>query len=198
MGDPRRIKKKFSGPRHPWQKSRLEVESKIISDYGLKTKRELWRMGSKIKDYSGQAKKLIAAKGSQAEKEKQQLFKKLQRIGLLGENPQLDNILDLTVTSILDRRLQTLVHKKGLARTPSQARQFITHNHISLGSKSVSVPSYIVPVSEESSITFVSNSSLFDSSHPERSVAVTKSSSRSGNNSNNSIINNVSAGGSNE
>ncbi len=198
MGDPRRIKRKFSGPRHPWQKSRLEVESKIVADYGLKTKRELWRMGSKIKGYAGQAKKLIAAKGSQAEREKQQLFKSLQRIGLLGENPQLDNILDLTVTSILERRLQTLVHKKGLARTPSQARQFITHNHISLGSKSVSAPSYIVPVSEEAFISFVANSSLFDPSHPERANRASKNSLKSSNNSNNSGAGNNAVGGSDE
>ena len=170
MGDPRRIKKKFSGPRHPWKSDKLEEERKLLDDYSLKTKTELWKVSSTLKNYAGQAKRLIAAKGVQSDVEKAQLFQRLQRLGLVGENPQLDNVLDLKVTSLLDRRLQTLVFKRGFARTMKQSRQFITHRHILVAGKQIVTPSYIVPVKDESLISFVSTSTIANPEHPERVV----------------------------
>ena len=44
MGDPRKSKKKFDKPKYPWQMERLEEERKVVNNYGLKNKKELWRM----------------------------------------------------------------------------------------------------------------------------------------------------------
>ncbi|MCX8147636.1 MAG: 30S ribosomal protein S4, partial [Candidatus Woesearchaeota archaeon] len=81
-----------------------------------------------LKNFKDQAKNLIALSTPQAEKEKRQLIDKLKRYGLLKEDVQtLDPILDITLRDILERRLQTQVYKKGLARSINQARQFIVH-----------------------------------------------------------------------
>ncbi|MCQ4335807.1 MAG: 30S ribosomal protein S4, partial [Sulfolobales archaeon] len=51
-------------------------------------------------------------------------------------------------------RLQTIVFKKGLARTIHQARQLIVHGHIAIGGRRVTSPGYIVKKSEEDLIDF--------------------------------------------
>ena len=168
MGDPRRFKNKYSGPGHPWQRARIEEERILSREYGLTTKRELWKIDSKLKAFANQAKKLIALRTAQAEVEKKQLLGRVARYGLVSATAKLDDILGLTVRDLLNRRLQTIIFKKGFARTPRQARQYIVHEHIMVGEKKISAPSYLVPVAEESLISFVSNSSLASPEHPER------------------------------
>jgi small subunit ribosomal protein S4 len=170
MGDPRRFKSKYSGPGHPWQRARIEEERAVSREFGLSTKRELWKAQSKLKSFAAQAKSLIALRTAQAEVEKKQLLSRVARYGLLSSTARLDDILALTVRDLLGRRLQTLVFKKGLARSPRQARQFIVHEHILVGDKKVSAPSYLVPVADEASISFVSSSSLASAEHPERAI----------------------------
>jgi len=174
MGDPKKSKKKYQGPSHPWQKARIEEEKVLVQEFGLKNKKELWRLGSAVKTFADQAKYLIAATGKQAELEQKQLFDRLQRIGLLGSTPKLDDVLSLSPKDMLSRRLQTLVFKKGFARSVKQARQFITHSHVRVGGHVVTSPSYIVPVAEEDSITFVHSSTLASGDHPERQPVVRK------------------------
>ncbi len=178
MGDPRRIGQKYSKPRHPWQLQRLEEERVLVKDYGLKNKKEIWKLKSMLKRFTDQASHLIAATGTQADKEKQQLFQRLQRLGLLGTQPQLDNVLDLTLTSFLDRRLQTIVFRKGLARTALQARQFIGHRHILVNGQAVTIPSYLVLTSEEPTITFLPTTSLAQETHAERVPIIRKKKKR--------------------
>jgi len=168
MGDPRRLKKKYQTPMHPWQKSRLEEEKPIKKTYGLKNKKELWKMGTILRNFANQAKRLIAATGNQAEVERQQLFARLEKLGLLSKGSAFDAVLGLDVNHILDRRLQTIVFKRGLSHSVKQARQFITHNHILVSGKLVTSPSYLVSVSEEGQIGFVARSPMANESHPER------------------------------
>lgn len=168
MGDPRRFTSHVRGPGHPWQKERIEEERVFMNEYGLKNKQELWRISTKVKDFTQQAKKLIAASGKQADLEKQQLFGRLQRIGLVHSGAKLDDVLSLNLKNMLDRRLQTIVHKKGFARSVKQARQFITHQHVSVAGKIVSAPSYIVPVIDENHIALIATSGLSKADHPER------------------------------
>jgi small subunit ribosomal protein S4 len=168
MGDPRRIRAKFSKPKHPWQKERIEEEKIIKREYGLKNKSEIWRAVSKLKDFSSQAKKLIAARGTQSELETQQLLGKLSRLGLIGQNATLGDVLGLQVENYLDRRLQSILVKKKLARTTKQARQFITHGHIEVRGKKVTAPSYMVLSAEEKQISFRGKSALDNEEHPER------------------------------
>jgi len=170
MGDPRTFKAKFQRPGHPWQAKRIEEERIIINEYGLKTKRELWKFTTRLKGFADQAKRLTALRTEQAQKEKKQLLARLSRIGILSTGAVLDDVLALNVKNLLDRRLQTLVYKKGLARTPTQARQYIVHGHIIVNNKKTTAPSYIVPISEEPQLAFVSNSTLANTEHPERTI----------------------------
>lgn len=170
MGDARRFRNKYSGPGHPWQQARIEQEKSLVTEFGLKTKRELWKADSKLKGFASQAKRLIALRTSQAEIEKKQLLDRLHRLGLLPGTAQLNDVLGLGVKDVLNRRLQTLVFKKGLARTPVQARQFIVHEHVMVGAKKMSAPSYLVPASDEAQISFVGKSTLANPEHPERDI----------------------------
>jgi len=170
MGDPKKIRKKYKGPRHPWQKTRIEEEKVILKEYGMKNKKELWRMESKLRDFSDRAKKLITARTAQAEKERKELLTKLQSMGLISMEAGLDDVLGLELRNILERRLQTLIYKKTLARTMDQARQFIVHGHVMIGDKKITSPSYLISVKEEGTLTFAGKSKLNDPEHPERVI----------------------------
>jgi small subunit ribosomal protein S4 len=162
MGDPRKPRKKFDTPRHPWQIERIEEEKKLLRNYGLKNKRELWRMETLLRGFRRQARKLQALDTPQAKKEETQLLQRLARLNLLKKNATLDDVLALTLEDILNRRLQTLVYKKGLANTIKQARQFIVHGHISIKGRKVTAPSYLVKKEEEKSIKFSDFSPIKD------------------------------------
>lgn len=153
---------------HPWNKVNIEAEREVIKEYSLKNKSEIFIANSLLKKYKNIAKKLIAKKTEQGEKEKQQVLKKLQDLGLLSAGADLDSILGLELKDVLERRLQSIVFRKGLARTMKQARQFIAHRHISIGDKEISMPSYLVSLKEESILKFKDKSALSDEGHPER------------------------------
>ena len=169
MGDPKKHRKKYKTPSHRWLKSRIESEKVITEQYGLKNKKEIYRFESKVRGFSEQAKKLIRDRGSeQARKEEKQLLDKLVRWGLLGIGCKIEDVLDLTVQNLLDRRLQTIVYRLGLAISVSQARQFIVHGHVFVNGKKVDVPCYIVLKSEEGLVNYNPGSSLNKEDHPER------------------------------
>jgi small subunit ribosomal protein S4 len=117
-------------------------------------------MRSILRNYRAQARKLIAARTEQAKKEKKQLLDSLFRLGLLEKGAELDDVLALTIRDVMERRLQTLVFRKKLSNTVGQARQFITHNHICVGEKVITSPSYIVSRDEEFHIKVNPNSPL--------------------------------------
>ncbi len=168
MGDPRRLKNKYNTPFKPWHGPTIEIEAKIKKDFGLKNKREIYLANTFLKKYKDIAKNLIANKSAQAEKEKRQVLDKLERLGLLPIGSKLDNILNLEVKDVLGRRLQTRVHISGLARSITQARQFITHRHITVAGNQVTAPSYLLTIEEESQLGFKPTSALQSVEHPER------------------------------
>ncbi|MBC8500609.1 MAG: 30S ribosomal protein S4 [Nanoarchaeota archaeon] len=174
MGDPKKIRKKYSTPTHPWQKDRIEEEIALKKEYGLKNKREIWVVASKLNKFKDQFKTLNAQTGTQAEKEKEQLKDKLLSLGLIKTDSPLGVVLGLDTKDLMERRLQTIVFRKNLARSINQARQFIVHRHIIAGGKKVTSPSYIVKVGEENQVSFVQTSTLSDPSHPERYEEVPK------------------------
>lgn len=173
MGDPKKLKKKYEPSAHPWKKSEIEEGREFRQEYGLKIRKELLIANSFLKKYKDIAKRLIADTTRQGGKEKEQMLAKLQKLGLLPAGAQLDNVLSLNTKDILERRLQTLVFRKGMARTASQARQFITHRHISVGDKEVTSPGKLLTLEEESKLSFKQNSALSSELHPER-VSVAK------------------------
>ena len=143
MGSAKRQRKKFSKPSHPWQKDRILEEKEIREQYGLRRKYEIWKMDSILKNFTRQAKNLVTIRNKQVEKERGQLLSKLHSLGLIDKSAKIEDILSLTLADIMERRLQTLVCRKALARTMSQARQFIVHEHIALGNKTVTSPSIV-------------------------------------------------------
>ena len=81
--------------------------------------------------------------------QEKQLLDRLNRIGILHDESELDDVLDLTLEDILERRLQTLVFQRGLAKSIQQSRQLIAHGHIAIDGRRVSSPSYLVLKDEE-------------------------------------------------
>ena len=170
MGSPKKQRKKFSTPSHPWQKERILKEQELVREYGLKRKYEIWKMSSILKNFTSQAKNLITAKTTQSEKERSQLLKKLSSLGLINQNAKIEDVLSLTLKDVMERRLQTLLYRKHMARTIKQARQFIVHQQVAVGDKKITAPSYLVPLTEENGIQFAPGSAFIDTNHPERIV----------------------------
>ncbi|MBN1376903.1 30S ribosomal protein S4 [Candidatus Woesearchaeota archaeon] len=168
MGDPKKIRKKYTTPSHPWQRSNLENEARLVKEYGLIRKKEVWKVNSLLKKIKAEVKEIAASEGEKAEKDKNLLLKKLKSWGLLKPEQGIDDVLVLETKDLMERRLQTLVFKKGMSKSIDQARQFIVHGHIKVGDKKMNTPSYMVKTGEEDLIGFIGRSSLSDPEHPER------------------------------
>ena len=168
MGHPRKIRRKYNTPSHPWQKERIDSERILSDEFGLKNKAEIWKISSLLSNFKRQAKKYSATTTDQLKKESDQLMARLRSYGLIKEGATFDDVLGLDVRDLLKRRLQSLLVEKDLARTAKQARQMITHIHVSVGGKTITAPSYLVKVAEEDSIAFHPGSSFVDETHPER------------------------------
>jgi len=168
MGSIKRRRKRYSTPEHPWRRERIDEERKIVEEYALVNKKEIWKQEAILKRFFHQAKRLINLHSQQAERERKQLLDVLVSLRLLDANARAEDVLSLDLRSILNRRLQTLVFKKGLARSMKQARQFIIHRHIMVNNKMIGVPSYLVRAAEEDKIAFYPGSNLADEMHPER------------------------------
>ena len=172
MGDPKRQRKKYSKPSQRWNKERIEDETALIKEYGLKNKEELWRAASLLRNFAKQAKRLIAEKSEQAKKEEIQFLNRLKALNLLPQTAALENVLGLTLKDILERRLQSVVFKKGLAKTMKQARQFITHEHIVVDNRKITAPGHLTLKKNEAGIGFAPGSGLFSEDHPERKLQI--------------------------
>ena len=168
MGDPKKLRKKYATPRHPWNKTEIESDKLLREEFGLLRKKEILIAETFLKKYKNISKRLIASTNAQAEKEKEQVLGKLQGLGLLPVGAELDQILSLKVNDVLNRRLQSVLFRKGFARTVKQARQFIVHRHVVVGDKEITAPSYLLTLEEESKLSFKPTSQLADEEHPER------------------------------
>ncbi|MBS7640566.1 MAG: 30S ribosomal protein S4 [Candidatus Bathyarchaeia archaeon] len=168
MGDPKKPKKKWESPRHPWRSDVLRSELLLLGQYGLRNKRELWRAKAMLSKIRAMARSLLSMPVEKRAELEAKLLGKLKRLGILSEGAVLDNVLDITVENILERRLQTIVFRKGLAKTPYQARQLIVHGHIAIGGKRVYSPGYLVKRDEEEEIMYAPTSPLSNPNHPLR------------------------------
>jgi small subunit ribosomal protein S4 len=178
MGDPKKPKKKFEGPRHPWQTRRLEEEKALRKEYSYKNKKEINKMRSILRRYRAQARKLIAVQTDQARKERNQLIKSLYDQGLLEKEAKLDDVLALTIRNVMDRRLQTIVLSKKLANSIKQSRQFIIHRHVMVGDKVVNSPSYLVGRDEEFHVKLTPKSTVKDLLKPATKTTKSKDSQK--------------------
>ncbi|MDH7478244.1 MAG: 30S ribosomal protein S4 [Candidatus Bathyarchaeota archaeon] len=178
MGDPKKQRKKYETLRFPWRTDILQEELKLLGQYGLRNKHELWRHETMLSKFRGIARSLIGKPPEERGKMEEELLNRLKRLGVLPETAVLDDVLDLTIEDILERRLQTIVFRKGLAKTIHQARQLITHGHISIGKQRVTVPRYMVTREEENQIAYSTQSPIANQNHPIRQTIAVAATTR--------------------
>lgn len=152
MGDPKKPRKQYQTPKNPWQSDQLSQELYLVGTYGLRNKRELWRAQTELSRIRKQTRALLAAPADRRAAREPQLLRFIGRLGLISEAAGVDDVLGLTIENVLERRLQTVVWRKGYAHTPQQARQMITHGHITLSDRVITVPSYLVRREEEEQV----------------------------------------------
>ncbi len=77
------------------------------------------------------------------EKQFRNYFKEANRQpGVTGEN----------LLRLLERRLDNVVYRLGLATSRNEARQLVTHGHFKVNGRKVNIPSYLVKVGDEITI----------------------------------------------
>lgn len=159
MGDPKRPRKKWEGPGHPWIKERLERERELVGRYGLRNKKELWKAETLARRLRHRARSLLGLPPEARRELAAVLVKKLYSMGIVDRpDADIDEVLSITAEDILERRLQTIVYRKGLAKTIYQARQLIAHGHIAIDGRRVTSPGYLVSRDEEDLIDYAPGS----------------------------------------
>ena len=160
MGDPKYPRKTWRKPKRPLNYDLKMEELKTLGTFGLRTKKELWKAHTKLSSVRKQARSLLALEQDIREEKEPILMKSLAKIGLVSSDATLDDVLNLQVTDLLTRRLQTLVFKKFGFKTPYQARQAVVHRHIMIGDRVIDIPSYTVTTLEEENIRFTPESKI--------------------------------------
>ena len=158
MGDPKTSRRVWQKPKRPLNYDLIMDELKTLGTFGLKTKRELWKTQTELSRVRLQARSLLALRQDERERKEPILMQSLSKIGLVNEDSTLDDVLNLQVTDLLSRRLQTIAQRKLYFKTPYQARQAIVHGHIMIGDSVVTIPSYIVKTEEEAKIHLIPES----------------------------------------
>jgi len=174
MGDPKKRRKKYSKPRKSFQRERIDKEKEVKKAYGLKNRREFLKAESIIRKKRTNARKLLALGLENRLKREKEIVDSLKKMGILQGNPSLDDVLTLTPEALLERRLQTIVWRKGLANTEKQARQFITHGHIAINGKKVDKPSYSVSAEEEKNLSYYGKEMILEQKKEHKKVAAEK------------------------
>jgi len=151
----RKPRRKYKRPRKRWDKARILYEKELMKKYGFKRKREIWRLQEEFRKLRIRIRNYLATKD---EKEREIIWKKLYRLGLINSlDASVDEVLSLTPEDLFERRLQTIVYKKGLAKTIKHARQLIAHRKIRINGITATSPNRIVLREEEDKIELVEN-----------------------------------------
>ena len=158
MGDPKTPRRIWKKPKRPLNYDLMMDELKTLGTFGLKTKRELWKARTNLSKLRNQARSLLALRQEVRKEKEPILINSLSKIGLVDKNSTLEDILNLQVTDLLSRRLQTIAQKILYFKTPYQARQAIVHGHIMIGDSVVTIPSYVVKTEEEAKIHLIPES----------------------------------------
>jgi small subunit ribosomal protein S4 len=168
MGDPKKQHKTYTTPRVPYDTEMFMEELKLLGAYGLRNKHELWRIRTELSTLRRRARNLLAQTVTEREKQEKEMIGKLYKRGLIQENGTLDDILTLSIEDLMERRLQTVIFRKGMAKSLWQARQFITHGHISIDGNEMKAPGYHVLINDEKTIEYTNVSPYNNKDHPLR------------------------------
>ncbi len=152
MGSPKRKRKKYDRPSAMWNKQRIEEEHKLRDDYGLKNLGELWKATSEIRRIRRHIREVLS--GNLGDAVGRDVVARLARQGIVGEGATFDDILVIKPATLLERRLQTIVYRKGMAKTLKQSRQLIAHGFIAINGKRVKSPGYIVKKGDEGALSY--------------------------------------------
>jgi small subunit ribosomal protein S4 len=172
MGDPKKKHKRYTVPKRPYDQDNLLEELRILGAYGLRNKRELWRHRtflSRIRRMSREKLSMDPVERAEGERE---MIRKAHNLGLIDERATLEDVLSLRIEDIMERRLQTVIFRRDMAKSLFQARQLITHGHISIAGRKVKAPSYLVTLEDEVRIDYSNSSPLALKEHPIRKELV--------------------------
>jgi len=165
MGQPKKQRRKYTTPKHMYKER--EGEAELVQAYGLKNMKELWKAKSEVARIRGLARKLLAKPNEKTEAD---MVGRLVGLGLLEKESKLEDVLNLSIENILDRRLQTQIYKRGLTLTIKQARQEIVHGHIAIDGQRMTAPGHLTTLKEVEKLDFYAGSVLANSEHPIRNV----------------------------
>merc|ERR1712224_1142718 len=158
-------------PRKPFDKERLMGELKLVGEYGLKNKREVWRVQLTLAKLRKAARSLMTLDANDPRRifEGDALIRRIVKLGLLKENERkLDYVLGLTIAQFMERRLQTQVAQRNIgSKSLHHARVMIRQRHIAVGKQMVDIPSFMVRVSSEQHIQYAP-ASVFKTGAPGR------------------------------
>eukprot|EP00997_Jenningsia_sp_PLL12_P007753 NODE_4431_length_662_cov_73.730832_g3783_i0.p1 GENE.NODE_4431_length_662_cov_73.730832_g3783_i0~~NODE_4431_length_662_cov_73.730832_g3783_i0.p1 ORF type:complete len:192 (-),score=3.66 NODE_4431_length_662_cov_73.730832_g3783_i0:37-612(-) len=146
----------FKTPRRPYERERIDREIEKCGEFGLKNKREVWRVQLTLARIRKAARMLLTLEEGDQKRifEGKALLKRMFKYGLLDKDTEngLDYILGLNIDKFLDRRLQTRVFRAKLADSIHNARTNIRGRHIAVDNQMVNVPSFLVTVDNEGKI----------------------------------------------
>jgi small subunit ribosomal protein S9e len=157
MRNYRNFNRVTKAPRRPYERERLDRELRLVGSYGLRCKTELWRYNVVLSKMRRTARLLLTLPENHPRRvlEGSALLRRCHDLGILEEGKnKLDYVLSLSIPHILERRLQTVVFKNGLATSLHQARVLILQRHIAVGKQIVTTPSFMVRKAREGVIAF--------------------------------------------
>ena len=153
MGAPKRNRRKYEKPKDVWSSDRIAADNAIMEEYGLKNMKEIWIAQTRVGRVRRNAREFLSG-GAYTEIHEAAMIARLVKFGITKSGATLDDLLDLNEKSFLERRLQSIVARKGLARTMKQARQLITHGYIAINGKRTNRPGYMVSLDEEKGVGY--------------------------------------------
>ena len=168
MGDPKKKHKRYTTPKRPYDVANLEEELKLIGAYSLRNKRELWSHRTELSTLRRRARQLLSMDPVARADTEKEMIRRLSGLGLVRERANLDDILELSIQDLMERRLQTFIFRKGMAKSLYQARQLITHGHIAISGRKVKAPSYMVTMEDEANLDYAESSPLASKTHSLR------------------------------